>query len=256
MPNIQKIQFLHKKYDRYSHNKQYLRGLDILKMSYNKSIYDIRSSFSFNGISPSILPYFEGQESADVILLFIDICNFSKTCEQLSNSVLSIFLDDYYDKVIPIIYKYGGEIEKIIGDGIICVFGQPFLEDNSNGLIDKADSCAKEIIMTLKNTTKEVKIALHEGEIMYYKNKTESYTEYTMIGKPITELFRLESVSENNSVNYYNSSLYQSKQCSESGIYKRSDGERFFWEKSEPMYVSLKGVEEKFMKHTKCSSKF
>ena len=44
---------------------------------------------------------------------------------------------------------------------------------------------------------------MHCGTINYFKNKTGLYHEFTMIGKPLTELFRLESVSIDERINYY-----------------------------------------------------
>ena len=64
--------------------------------------------------------------------------------------------------------KHGGEIEKIIGDGIICLFGEPFLRGNKDTFFDKADKCSKEIISELKNTEKAVKIA--PKQVRYLKN--------------------------------------------------------------------------------------
>lgn len=61
------------------------------------------------------------------MLLFIDIANFSKYTLGKSNQFISDFLNDYYEEVIPIIYKYNGEIEKLMGDGIICVLQSLFL---------------------------------------------------------------------------------------------------------------------------------
>src|SRR5690606_30664634 len=112
--------------------------------------------------------------------------------------------DDYYNKIIPIIYEYGGEIDKIIGDGIICVSGQPFLTKSLQDCIKEADKCAKKIIEETHNTNKfESKIAFHFGTINYFKNKTGFYNELTIVGKPLTELFRLESISENERINYF-----------------------------------------------------
>jgi class 3 adenylate cyclase len=141
-------------------------------------------------------------------LLFIDIASFSKITEKYSNRVITNYLDNYYKIIFPIIYSYGGQIEKTMGDGIICVFGKPFMDVEWSEEFNQAELCAKEIIETFKGTNKEVKIALHSGEITYYKTPGKDYEEYTMIGKPLTELFRLESVSRTNAINFYKDSLY------------------------------------------------
>lgn len=143
---------------------------------------------------------------AEVALLFIDITSFSKKFADRSADQIGSLLDRYYEKVIPIIYMFEGEIEKIIGDGIIAVFGPPFLTAEHNAkpyYIIHAQACSGKIIHDLKGTDMEVKVAAHFGTIIYYSNPSVSYTDYTIVGNTLTELFRLESASHNNSFNYF-----------------------------------------------------
>jgi hypothetical protein len=136
------------------------------------------------------------------------------------------------------------------------IFGQPFLTDNKDSLFKKADKCAKDIIMLLRETDKEVKVALHDGYVMYYKNKTLNYVEYTVIGKPITELYRLESVALNNSISYYCVSSYDDKDFSKQGAYcitNHSPTKCGYFDKSKDISVSLQGVDWSFIKHLTCT---
>jgi hypothetical protein len=95
-----------------------------------------------------------------------------------------------------------------MGDGIICVFGKPFINGIWPEEFNQAELCAKAIIKNFTRTNKAVKIALHSGEITYYKTPGTDYEEYTMIGKPITELYRLESISRTDAINFYMKSTY------------------------------------------------
>ena len=256
MPNLKQIESLRKRYNiqNVSDSKINLRHIKALNENFDKPIYQIKSLFNIQGIDNHIIQFLEEQKSATVILLFIDITDFSKKCENLTNNELSLFLDDYYDKVIPIIYNHGGEIEKIIGDGIICLFGEPFLTATKDELFKKADQCAKDIIVKLKKTEKEVKIALNDGRIMYYKNKSSDYSEYTIIGKPMTELFRLESISENNTINFFHISDYDKKEYTKDGVYRTST-QHSYWKKSNLVSVSLKGVNWSYIKRFECTYK-
>lgn len=254
MPNLLQIQGLRSKYKSQSPISK--SEVKLLSESYNRSLYEIKASFQSHSLSTNLVTYFEEQRSANIVMLFIDITNFSEKCKSLTNSQLSIFLDKYYDTVIPRIYGQGGEIEKIIGDGIICIFGEPFLKDSKSDLFKKADQASKDIIMDLKSTDKEVKIAIHDGSIMYYKNKTLNYPEYTMIGKPLTELFRLESVSNNNSINFSSISSYDAMEISKEGVYKMTgNNTHSYWKKSDRIAVALKGVDWSGMKYFECTYK-
>lgn len=113
--------------------------------------------------------FFEFGSFSKVVLLFVDICNFSKVILNWSNYDIRRYLNNYYYNTFPIIYKYGGQIEKLMGDGIICVFGEPFIEQDEVIEFNLAEKCAEELIQKFKGSNKEVKIALHNGEITYYK---------------------------------------------------------------------------------------
>lgn len=221
MPNIKQIISLREKYapiqkvnDSFNVNeaKKYIERQEIKKAfaseDFKPLLENINQTRYFSVTAkqqmPEIVKYFESNKKEWVVLMFIDITNFSSKTSNFSPEEITDILDGYYNELFPIIYKHGGEIEKIMGDGVICIFGKPFLK--SNNYIDKynkAQSCARDIIVKFKKTDNSVKIAFHSGEVMYYKTPTPFYEEYTMIGKPLTELYRLESISVNNSINFF-----------------------------------------------------
>lgn len=174
---------------------------------------------SLASMGPLYAGYFDLGLPAEVALLFIDVCSFSTRFGKLDGEEIAAYFDKYYDVVIPIIYKYGGEIDKVIGDGIICIFGPPFLSSDLNQNIKKANDCAKEIIKATEGKDYSSKVAFHCGSINYFKNKTGFYKEFTMIGKPLTEIFRLESVSLDERVNYYGGTVIRNYY---EDIFKRS----------------------------------
>lgn len=224
MPNLKQVYELKEKFfDLENQEKKVLDYLekseakDVLIKAFNtgrlnEDISEIRMySFineSLNPDKPELIKYFEEAKEEDVALLFIDITSFSKTISGWSNAKIKDYLDDYYNRVIPIIYRNNGEIEKLMGDGIICVFGRPFLDLDDPEYVFHAERCAEAVIKEFYNSNKNVKVAIHKGKVTYYKVPGEDYGEYTMIGQPITDLYRLESVSISNGINFYTSSTY------------------------------------------------
>jgi hypothetical protein len=153
--------------------------------------------------------YFVKGEYAPVYLLFIDVCRFSTRFGHFTGKLICQYFDAYYDIVIPIIYQYGGTIDKIMGDGIVVVFGQPFLDVSEDECFNRVDHCARTIITatsTLRNGLFSSKVAIVYGNINYYKNKSLHYQEYTIVGSPLTQLFRLESVAVDESICFYSES--------------------------------------------------
>lgn len=260
MPNIKQIISLREKYapvqkinDSFSVSeaKKYIEGQELKKAfaseSFKPLFENINQTKYFSVTAkqqqPDIVKYFERNKKEWVVLLFIDITNFSSRTSKSSPEEITVFLDNYYNELFPIIYKHGGEIEKIMGDGVICIFGKPFLK--SNNYIDKynkAQNCARDIIKKFKDTSNSVKIAFHSGQVMYYKTPTSFYEEYTMIGKTLTELYRLESISVNNSINFFAGSNYD-KYIDESKITNNFKKSQYWTYNTEN--VRLKGLGNK-----------
>lgn len=203
MPNLELIKTLNRKYEKSS---PFTRSVKNFSLNESINIDNLEYAFQDNirSLGNNYIEYFARGKSTEIVLLFIDICDFSTRYSDLTSNEISDFFDEYYDLVIPIIYKYGGEIDKIIGDGIICIFGKPFLNLSLTDCIINADKCSKEIIESTSDSIKfSSKIAFHFGEINYFKNKSGFYNELTVVGKPLTELFRLESISEDSKINYF-----------------------------------------------------
>jgi class 3 adenylate cyclase len=204
----------------------------------------IEKSFSYTDDTvKKYIEYFKHRQKEDVVLLFIDVASFSVQFATKTTDEIADYLDEYYDRVIPSIYKYGGEVEKIIGDGIICVFGKPFLELESLQLHRMAELCSMEIISQLKDTIYESKIAFHYGEIMYYHNDTDEYSDFTMVGSALTELFRLESVSSFNCINFYCNTFYEQLNQQDVAVAKSTNSSsNASWTLLSPENINLKGV--------------
>lgn len=122
----------------------------------------------------------------------------------MSPEAVRDYLDDFYDVAIPLIGSNDGMIEKILGDGIIVTFGPPFHERVDDGLRDGI-TCAREIICELSGTRHEAKCALRRGEVCFTYVGGDEYTEATMVGNTLLELWRLESVSVGNSLSVFDS---------------------------------------------------
>ncbi|HPH37334.1 MAG TPA: adenylate/guanylate cyclase domain-containing protein [Sediminibacterium sp.] len=211
-------------------------------------------TFSFTtGFVNNYKSYFQSRKKVNAVLLFIDITGFSKRFISKSAEEVAEYLDEYYNHVMPVLEKYEGVVEKVIGDGIICVFGEPFLELTKRQLHRKAERCSCELINGLVNTDFEVKIAFHFGEIMYYQNECSDYWEYTMIGNALTDLFRLEGVSKPNSINFFSETYYEWLNVNDIQT-KRALQIKGKWEFTELEKIQLQGVIHSHIRSLKIKS--
>lgn len=54
---------------------------------------------------------------------FVDLVGFTALCERLDAEPLADILDDYLGALIPAAESRGGEVAKLLGDGVLVVFG-------------------------------------------------------------------------------------------------------------------------------------
>jgi class 3 adenylate cyclase len=241
MANIDLIRNLNRQYGKESPIVEETRIFAINEAMDRDNIEKAISN-SLASMGPTYAGYFDMGLPAEVALLFIDVCSFSTRFADFDGEDMAKFFDEYYDVVIPIIYKYGGEIDKIIGDGIVCVFGLPFLSGTLQEHIVKANDCARELIKATKGKDYSSKIAFHCGTINYFKNKTGLYKEFTMIGRPLTEIFRLESVSFDERINYFSDS-YIRKYFEEVVVLSHASTTRISeWTHHSHLLPELKGI--------------
>jgi class 3 adenylate cyclase len=204
MANLRQIKDLNQKYKKYSPiARAELYSEKFINEGLSGTHIQAAIDRDIRKLSPEYIKYLIDGQEAPAAMLFIDVCDFSTRFSHLKGKEIGKYFDNYYEIVIPIIYKYGGEIDKIMGDGIICLFAPPFQSMSLSYNISQADACAKAIITATEGGDFSSKVAVHDGTINYFINKSGFYNEITVIGKPMTELFRLESVTKGEKITYF-----------------------------------------------------
>jgi class 3 adenylate cyclase len=135
-------------------------------------------------------------------VIYIDIFNFSKKISGSTTVDVRNYLNDYYNSAMPIIQKHGGQIDKIMGDGIIVVFSKIFQNfETDRDAVDSSFYCCKELIETFYDTNFEAKSAIGIGKLFFCKTGVEQiYEEYTALGHPMTIVYRLENIANKNQI--------------------------------------------------------
>jgi len=241
MPNLQLIERHRRNYHLSSRLETKTFSFN-LNESFSPDNFQKALSNSLAEMGQDFTRYFDHGLPADVAILFIDVCGFSVKYSHLEGEEIAEYFDRYYNEVIPLIYKYGGVVEKIIGDGIIALFGPPFLDESFDEVINSANKCAKAIIKKTIGSEFSSKVAFHAGTVNYFKNKTGLYYEFTMIGKPLTELFRLESIALDDCINYYGDSLISEWYSPKFANLNGKNSGRIDWSHNKTRIQNLKGV--------------
>ncbi len=185
--------------------------LAFLTYSYRKSIHEavqleVQNNQMERYFSPNVLSKIKEVESifqakkSNVVVIFTDIRSFTNMSETLSPENVVQFLREYHSMMITEIYKYGGTIDKFIGDGIMITFGTPMEKPDD---CERALSCALAMRSSLIEFNKEraVKnlppirqgIGMHYGEAITGNVGSENRLEYTVIGDTVNVASRIEA---------------------------------------------------------------
>jgi adenylate cyclase len=141
-------------------------------------------------------------ETINAVIWLSDMRGFTAMADRLPPQVLVDLLNRYFDCQVPAILKYGGEVLKFIGDGLLAIF--PLAE----GLAGAREACdlalgaariAQVNIDAIDTPTNahgvRFGLALHLGEVLYGNIGSGNRLDFTCIGPAVNLAARLEKVA-------------------------------------------------------------
>ncbi|MBI9099162.1 MAG: adenylate/guanylate cyclase domain-containing protein [Spirochaetaceae bacterium] len=141
-----------------------------------------------------------GGKSQEVAVFFSDIRGFTRISEEYPANEVFDLLTDYHSFMASILFKYGGTLDKFMGDGILATFGTPYstADDAENAL--QAAVEMREALETFNEKRKnqglftiEHGIGIHYGPVIVGNIGMKDRLEYTVIGDTVNIASRVES---------------------------------------------------------------
>ena len=183
------------------------------RVSSQKKIEELTNKLS-KYLSPQVYQsIFSGKQNVKIeayrkklTVFFSDIKGFTEITDRLEPEVLSSLLNSYLNEMSKIALKYGGTIDKFIGDAILIFFGDP----ESKGDKEDAKACvlmALEMRERMKHLRKlwedqgisnplDIRIGINTGFCNVGNFGSEDRLDYTIIGGEVNLASRLESNAE------------------------------------------------------------
>ncbi len=135
----------------------------------------------------------------DATILFVDIRGFTSMAAQLDATRVVSMLSEYEKRIVPIIQRHGGTIDKFLGDGIMATFGAVVPSDtHAADALRTIDDIAEDArhwldIPVLRRIKPEnVNAAAAAGPIVFGALGGENRLEYTAIGAAVNLAAKLE----------------------------------------------------------------
>ncbi|MDZ4725724.1 MAG: 7TM diverse intracellular signaling domain-containing protein [Leptospira sp.] len=150
----------------------------------------------------TILEVYRGDSvEQNLSILFSDIRNFTELSESKSAKEVFNILNEYMERLGPIISNHNGFIDKYIGDAIMALFpGGPNDAVNAALEMKKEVDCMRDQI--IKDFTLNAGFGIHHGSVMLGTVGEANRLDTTVIGDNVNLASRLEGLTK-----YYGISL-------------------------------------------------
>ena len=148
-----------------------------------------------------------GGERKKVTILFSDLCGFTAMSEKLEEEKVVEILNAYFTIMTPVIFKHNGTLDKLMGDGMLALFGAPIVHDDDPL---RAVRSAIEMISALEHFNKEnvckqwpqlsVSIGINTGDVVAGYIGSEDHLNYTAIGDAVNVAQRIQTLAGHNEI--------------------------------------------------------
>ncbi len=144
-----------------------------------------------------------GGDMAHATIFFSDIRSFTAISEKLTPAQVVEFLNDYMTRMVGIVGKTNGVVDKFIGDAIMAVWGAPVSHGNdAENCVNAALMMRRELIEFNKDRGGpgkpiiKIGAGINTGEVLAGQIGSEDRLEYTVIGDAVNLASRIESLNK------------------------------------------------------------
>jgi len=145
----------------------------------------------------------KGGKLSEVTMLFSDIRGFTSMSESRPPQETVRMLNEYFELMVDVLFKYEGTLDKFVGDEIVALFGAPVPMPKAEV---KAVECALDMMKALKEFNRmrvaegqeeiRIGIGINTGQVVTGAIGSSRALQYTAIGDPVNTASRLCSVAK------------------------------------------------------------
>jgi len=144
-----------------------------------------------------------GGERRTMSVLFSDIRGFTTVSESGRPEDILQQLNEYFSRMVPIVFAHQGTIDKFVGDMIMALFGAPIEDDrHAEHAVRTAVAMVRELDALNEAWRRDgrppldIGIGINSGEMVAGNVGSEAIMSYTVIGDQVNLGARLESLNK------------------------------------------------------------
>jgi len=144
-----------------------------------------------------------GGQKQNLTVLFSDIRNFTTMTEASDSVELVNQLNEYLSKMVEVVFRHDGTLDKFIGDAVMAIWGAPIPQ---NDHARRAVRCAIDMLEELEKLNEkwkaegrrplEIGIGVNTGDMIVGNMGSKEKMEYTVIGDNVNLGSRLEGLNK------------------------------------------------------------
>jgi adenylate cyclase len=144
----------------------------------------------------------EAGRAQDAAVMFVDVIGSTRRMEVITPEEVITVIRAFHQRIVPIVFRHNGSVDKFLGDGLMAVFGAP---EKTPYEARDALLCAIEILDTIDlwrgqrvavgKAATTVGIGLHYGPVIQGNVGIADRLEFTTLGDTVNVASRLETMS-------------------------------------------------------------
>ena len=139
-------------------------------------------------------------ERINAVLWFSDLRGSTAISESIGPDEIIPFLNDYAQAAIDAVHDEGGDVLKLIGDGVLAMFTNEDMTSAKRAAL-RAEHRFRRNMMSLNarrsaddRPTTSAYVGLHVGEVFYGNIGSEDRLDFTVVGPAVNEVSRIASM--------------------------------------------------------------
>ncbi|MFD1612206.1 CHASE2 domain-containing protein [Sphingomonas tabacisoli] len=142
-------------------------------------------------------------EKREIFVVFTDLEGFTKLSHAIPPETVASLLNRYLDTLSDVVLKYGGTIDKFVGDAVVAFWGAPISRPDDGERAARAAWAMYEAGEAFRKDVPEgvppigrTRVGLHWGEAIVGNFGGEGRIQYTALGDSMNTAARLESANK------------------------------------------------------------
>lgn len=142
-------------------------------------------------------------ETVEVTVLFTDVRGFTALAETLGAREVAELLSELHGAMAEVVFRFGGTLDKFLGDGLLCYFGAPLPQpDHASRAVSAALEMRRVLSALNQSRTSrgepplELGAGLHTGTVVVGDIGPPERREFTIVGDTVNVASRLEGATK------------------------------------------------------------